>query len=85
VDYYSAEYTDARGVDQFIIENDGKTLRASLRGLSLAGQDFDDLAPAEGTPSELLHAVKLDHGCLCSCRIACVFRGGGVVDSGCGH
>jgi hypothetical protein len=84
LDRYPATYSDAHGCETTTIENDGETLRLSLRGVQFMGRDFDSLEPQEAAP-EQLRPFALHHGCLCSCRIECrlpvpIHAGGRLLD-----
>jgi hypothetical protein len=67
---YPATYVDARGFETTTIENDGETLRLTLRGVEFAGRDFDSLEPV-GTALDPAWGFTLSQGDLCSCRIEC--------------
>ena len=67
---YPATYSDAHGSETTTIANDSETLRLSLRGVEFVGRDFDSLEPT-GAPPKQLQRVRLNQGCLCSCRIEC--------------
>lgn len=69
MEHYPVTYADALGVEATTIDNDGSTLRLSLRGVDFVGPDFDSLEPTEAT-TEQLQQFTLNQGCLCSCRIA---------------
>ncbi|MEQ8787564.1 MAG: DUF6304 family protein [Pirellulaceae bacterium] len=70
MDRYPATYTDAHGSETTAIDNDGETLRLSVRGVEFVGSDFDSFEPKEAAP-EQLRPFTLNQGCLCSCRIEC--------------
>jgi hypothetical protein len=70
VDRYPATFSDARGSETTTIENDGETLRLSLRGVEFVGSEFDSLEP-KGVACGRMQSFTLNHGCLCSCRIDC--------------
>ena len=71
MDCYPAVYSDERGSEPTVIENDGETLRVRLRGLEFTGRDFDSLSPAADAIPERLAEFPLHAGSLCSCRIEC--------------
>ena len=71
MDRYPTQYTDTYGTEATTITNDGETLRMMLRGLAFSGSDFDDLCLPEGATPEQRRRVPLQHGRLCSCRLAC--------------
>ncbi len=48
MEHYQGQYSDASGIEDFQIANDGVTLTCRLRGVEFSGQDFDDLEPAPG-------------------------------------
>jgi hypothetical protein len=64
----SGIYSDSRGNESIVIQNDGKTLRTRIRGVDFEGNDFDSL----GALSEASDFV-LQHGDLCDCTIAVDF------------
>ncbi|QDU78801.1 hypothetical protein Pla110_05050 [Polystyrenella longa] len=68
-DFYPATYTDERGVENTVIENDGETLRVTIRGVTFMGPDFDRLAPSEESTPEQLGYFSLGPDSLCACRI----------------
>lgn len=68
LDRYPATYSDAHGSETTTIDNDGETLRLTLRNVDFVGRDFDSLEPNGATP-EQLRVFTLNHGSLCSCRI----------------
>jgi hypothetical protein len=68
---YEGRYRDRFGEAPLTIRNDGRELRASVRGVEFRGRDFDGLSPAEGTPEEKLASFILHHGDLCACTIEC--------------
>jgi hypothetical protein len=70
MDRCSATYSDAHGSETTTVDNDGETLRTTLRGVEFVGRDFDSLEP-NGAAPEQLGRFRLNQGCLCSCRIEC--------------
>ena len=67
---YPGTYRDARGSEPIEIRNDGRTLRTTIRGVPLAGSDFDGLEPADAEAARAAGLV-LDHGSLCGFEITC--------------
>ncbi|HEY1548283.1 MAG TPA: DUF6304 family protein [Kofleriaceae bacterium] len=66
MDRYPGRYRDARGAEAIEIANDGHTLRTRIRGIELAGTDFDAL----GTVDDVTRAgLVLGHGSLCACEL----------------
>lgn len=68
---YQGRYTDRFGEVPITIDNDGRVLRTTIRGVRFWGYDFDGLSPEEGTPPEELASFTLQRGDLCSCIIEC--------------
>lgn len=65
---YNGMYIDKNGQNTLEIKNDGSSLIATIRGVSFAGTDFDDLSPAPNTNAEKLFAFTLSDNSLCACE-----------------
>src|SRR3954471_18620796 len=65
---YPSHYHDRFGEEITAIQNDGKILRMSIRGVEFTGSMFDDFEP-NTTDELLLASFPLNHRCLCSCSI----------------
>lgn len=67
---YPTVYDDRFGEERTIIQNDGKTLRMSLRGVEFSGFMFDDFEPSIADEAKLV-SFPLHAGALCSYRLEC--------------
>ncbi|MCB9735389.1 MAG: hypothetical protein H6745_22605 [Deltaproteobacteria bacterium] len=67
--HYPAFYEDAQGREAATIENDGATLRVTLRGVVYSGADFDLLEPEPEQLEAARSAFTLNHGVLCACSL----------------
>lgn len=68
---YPANYRDALGEEQTVIENDGRMLRMVVRGVEFEGSDFDGFEPIKIGPSLQCPQFVLNHNELCACTIIC--------------
>lgn len=68
---YPAIYRDARGEEHTVIENDGRLLRMTVRGVPFVGNLFDDFEPEAGGPSKGLQDFSFLYGFLVDCTIEC--------------
>ena len=68
---YPAIYRDRFGEEATTIQNDGRTLRMQVRGVTFIGSDFDAFEPVPATDSSHLSTFTLDNGSLCACEIVC--------------
>ena len=66
--HYPTIFTDANGIEETTIVNDGEVLRMVLRGVAFEDTMFDSFEPVEGTDSRLLREFTLNRNELCSCR-----------------
>jgi hypothetical protein len=66
---YPAVYTDRHGRERTHIDNDGATLRMTLRGVEYSGETFDDFEPPEGIAQELLPSFTFYGRELCACTL----------------
>lgn len=66
-----ARYTDANTTEATTIDNDGKTLRMTIRGVEFTCSNFDAFWPPENAAPDQLRSFSLHRGYLCSCQIAC--------------
>jgi hypothetical protein len=62
-----AQYRDARGEVQAVLEISGTDIRVDLRGVPFAGNDFDSLEPARPLGEYEQALFTLANGALCSC------------------
>jgi len=67
---YPAVNRDSFGEEKTIIQNDGKTLRMSLRGIEFSGFMFDDFEPRVIDEAKLT-SFPLRAGTLCSYQLNC--------------
>ena len=67
---YPAIYSDKFGEEKTIIQNDGKTLRMSLRGVMFSGSMFDDFEPSNIEEAKLA-LFPMHFGTLCSYKLDC--------------
>ena len=65
---YPAKYKDRFGEEQTSIQNDGKVLSITVRGVEFRGTDWDSLEPT-GELSTVEQLFVLQWGSLCSCKI----------------
>jgi hypothetical protein len=68
---YPARYRDRHGAEATAIQNDGRTLSMTVRGVTFSGEDFDAFAPAGGARDTDLSSFTLPRGYLCECEIEC--------------
>jgi hypothetical protein len=66
---YPTTYRDAHGEIATTIENDGQTLRVSLREVEFQGSDFDSLEPVRWSDPAQLSRFSLAGGSLCACTL----------------
>ena len=67
---YPAIYSDRYGEEKTIIQNDGKSLRMSLRGVIFSGSMFDDFEPSNIEEAKLT-LFPMHAGALCSYKLDC--------------
>ena len=67
---YPATYNDRFGEEKTVIQNDGKTLRMLLRGVTFTGSMFDDFEPSI-TEKAKLTSFSMNAGALCSYKMDC--------------
>lgn len=67
---YPAVYRDRFGEEQTVIQNDGKNLRMSLRGVEFSGFMFDDFEPVLVDEGKLA-SFPFHAGALCSYELEC--------------
>lgn len=67
---YPAIYIDTFGEEKTVIQNDGKTLRMSLRGIEFSGFMFDDFTPDSADETKLA-SFPFHAGTLCSYKLEC--------------
>ncbi len=68
---YPTVFKDKLGTENTFIENDGETLRMTLRGVTFEDSEFDSFEPIEGTDQDSLTKFSLNKGMLCDCSIEC--------------
>ena len=68
---FPGTYRDVHGTEDIEILNDGRTLRVVVRGVTLTGEDFDDLKPVEGTEAAALARLPVNLGWLWDCELRC--------------
>jgi hypothetical protein len=66
---YPARYRDRFEEERTSIDNDGKMLSVTIRGVEFRGGDFDALEPASETDPSWLSSFTLRQNELCSCLI----------------
>ena len=64
---YRGLFEDTRGQEAFSIENDGRNLRTTLRGVTFVGTDFDALSPIPEHAERAPRLFALLQSSLCSC------------------
>jgi hypothetical protein len=69
--HYPARYQDAHGEEQTTIDNDGKRLRMTVRGVEFVGDDFDSMEPTLDLADLRLASFTLARGDLCACHLEC--------------
>jgi hypothetical protein len=70
--HYPAVYRDKHGEEVTVIENNGRTLSMTVRGVTFAGEDFDSLEPIDSVNDTQLATFVLSHSNdLCDCEIKC--------------
>jgi Family of unknown function (DUF6304) len=65
---WPGRYRDRHGSEQITIDNDGRLLTTTIRGVHFAGQDFDCLEPECGSFG-VDTSFSLSDGCLCACEL----------------
>src|SRR5262245_10300441 len=68
---YPTLYRDRFGEVETVIENDGRTLRVVIRGVTFSGSNCDVLAPEGPVPDDMRDRFVLSQGDLCACSIGC--------------
>ncbi len=63
-------YRDKFGTETTVIQNDGKVLSVTLRGVEFVGSMFDDFELKNPNESDI-NSFVFNHGYLCSCEIDC--------------
>lgn len=66
---YPAQYTDQHGTEQTHIDNDGDTLRMTLRGVEFSGSMFDDFEHNAATTKDQLSSFTFYGRALCACTL----------------
>jgi hypothetical protein len=69
----AAWYRDARGTERIEIHNDGLNLRTLIRGVPLAGSDFDSLSVDAAHCAEAASLFTLYGDELCACQLEVAF------------
>jgi hypothetical protein len=70
--HYPAVYRDKYGEEVTVIENNGRTLSMTVRGVTFAGDDFDCLEPIGSVNAAQVATFVLSHSNdLCDCEIEC--------------
>lgn len=67
---FPTTYRDKFGTETTAIQNDGKVLLMTLRGVEFVGSMFDDFEPKNPKVSDL-NSFVFNHGWLCACEINC--------------
>ena len=67
---FPTTYRDKFGTETTVIQNDGKILLMTLRGIEFVGSMFDDFEPKNPENADL-NSFAFNHGYLCSCEIDC--------------
>jgi hypothetical protein len=68
---FAGTYGDAHGTEAIEFLSDGRSLRVVVRGVALAGTDFDALEPVNGTEAAARAQLTLHQGALCDCELRC--------------
>jgi len=66
---YPARYRDQHGEEATVIQNDGKSLRMTVRGITFVGFSFDTLDPECGADAARSAFFEFDHHALSACVI----------------
>src|SRR5690349_9062627 len=67
---FPTTYRDKFGTETTVIQNDGKVLSMTLRGVEFVGSMFDDFEP-KNPEAAALNSFVFNHGYLCSYDIDC--------------
>jgi hypothetical protein len=67
---FPTTYRDKFGTETTVIQNDGKVLSMTLRGVEFVGSMFDDFEPKNPEEPDL-NSFVFNHGWLCSYEIDC--------------
>ncbi|PTL85622.1 DUF6304 family protein [Vitiosangium sp. GDMCC 1.1324] len=66
---FPGTYRDTYGTEPIEFLSDGRSLLVVVRGVALAGTDFDMLEPVNGAEAAARANLRLHHNCLCGCEL----------------
>ena len=87
ITFFPTTYRDNLGKEAAVIQNDGKNLSMTIRGVKFAGSMFDNFEPQNADVEEAgLNSFSLHNGYLCSCEIDCeipihIIVSGNIIES----